>query len=127
MANKGKDSGIKNGKKSSTESSNKPKAKAAVSSKTNGTADEYHEPAFIISADTFTEAKEFFKEVVIEFRKISWPDRAQVIRETWSVLVLVAAITVLVLAFDWVLGNMVFGPLEHYIRLHGGGIGHGSD
>jgi preprotein translocase SecE subunit len=128
MASKGKDSGVKNGKKNSAESNkskeeSKPKGKTAVASKPNTGDEEYHEPAFIISADTFKEAKQFFSEVVVEFRKISWPDRAQVIRETWSVLVLVTVITLLVLGFDWVLGNAVFGPLEHFARLHGAGVG----
>lgn len=69
------------------------------------------------------EAQQFLHEVVIEFRKITWPEKGQVLRETWSVLFLVAVITLMVLGFDWVLGNLVFGPLEHFARLHGGGIG----
>jgi preprotein translocase SecE subunit len=69
------------------------------------------------------EARQFLKEVYIEFNKITWPERSRVIRETYSVLVLVALITVMVLAFDWFLGNAIFGPLEHWARLHGGGIG----
>lgn len=71
----------------------------------------------------FSEARQFIKEVVIEFRKISWPEFRQVVRETWSVLFLVAVITLMVLGFDWVLGNVIFGPLEHFAKLHGGGIG----
>ncbi len=71
----------------------------------------------------FSEARQFIKEVVVEFRKISWPEFRQVVRETWSVLFLVAVITLMVLGFDWVLGNVIFGPLEHFARLHGGGIG----
>lgn len=67
---------------------------------------------------------QFLKEVDVERRKISWPSRDQVIRETYSVLVLVAVITLLVLSFDWLLG-IVFGYLEHFARLHGGGIGKG--
>ncbi|MBI2812131.1 MAG: preprotein translocase subunit SecE, partial [Candidatus Melainabacteria bacterium] len=68
-----------------------------------------------------SEARQFIKEVVIEFRKISWPEFRQVVRETWSVLFLVAVITLMVLGFDWVLGNVIFGPLEHFAKLHGGG------
>jgi preprotein translocase subunit SecE len=71
----------------------------------------------------FTELRQFIKEVIVEFRKISWPEFRQVVKETWSVLFLVAVITLMVLGFDWVLGNVVFGPLEHFARLHGGGIG----
>lgn len=76
------------------------------------------------STNTFTEVRQFLKEVWIEFNKISWPDRQQVIRETWSVLFLVTVITVMVLGFDWVLGHVIFGPLEHWARMHGGGLGH---
>lgn len=71
----------------------------------------------------FTESRQFLKEVAIEFRKISWPEFRQVVRETWSVLFLVAIITLMVLGFDWVLSHFVFGPLEHFARIHGGGIG----
>lgn len=69
---------------------------------------------------------QFLNEVLIEFRKISWPERSQVIRETLSVLVLVALITILVLAFDWVVGKFVFAPLEHWGHIYGIGAGSGT-
>jgi preprotein translocase SecE subunit len=75
--------------------------------------------------DTIGNIFQFLKEVNIERRKISWPAREQVIRETYSVLFLVAVITGLVLGFDWLVGHFIFGPLEHWARLHGGGIGRG--
>ena len=71
------------------------------------------------------EAIQFLKEVRVEFYKITWPELPQVVRETWSVLFLVAAITLMVLGFDWILAQGFFGPLEHWARLHGGGIGSG--
>ena len=61
---------------------------------------------------------QFLKEVRIEYKKINWPDRRQIIQETWTVIILVTFITLLVLAYDWVLGNVVFGPLEHWIKLN---------
>ncbi len=67
-----------------------------------------------------SDSKQFLKEVFIEFRKITWPDRAQVIKETWSVLFLVTAITLMVLGFDWFLGHAVFGPIEHFAKTHHG-------
>ena len=67
---------------------------------------------------------QFLKEVVIEFRKIAWPTRQQVFKETWAVLFLVAAITLMVLGFDWFLSHAIFQPLENFARMHGGGIGH---
>lgn len=68
---------------------------------------------------------QFLKEVVIEFKKITWPERSQIIKETWSVLFLVTAITLMVLALDWVLAHAIFQPLENWLRLHGAGVGHG--
>jgi preprotein translocase SecE subunit len=76
-------------------------------------------------AEGIKDTRQFLKEVVIEFNKITWPERGQVIRETYSVLFLVTMITLMVLCFDWFLGNAIFGPLEHWARLHGGGIGKG--
>lgn len=70
-------------------------------------------------------AMQFLREVAIEHRKITWPDRKQIVKETWSVIFLVAAITVLVLGIDWVLGNAIFGPLEHWARMYGSGVGRG--
>lgn len=70
--------------------------------------------------------QQFLKGVLIEFSKISWPSRGQVIQETTTVLCLVTIITVMVLAFDWFLGHAVFGPIEHWARLHGGGLGSGQ-
>jgi preprotein translocase SecE subunit len=67
----------------------------------------------------------FLQEVWIEFKKVTWPTRDQVFRETCSVLVLVAMLTIMVLAFDWVLAHAFFTPLEDWARLHGGGIGRG--
>ena len=44
-------------------------------------------------------------------------------RETISVLFLVALITVLVWAFDLVVGKFIFAPLEHWGHLYGIGAG----
>lgn len=62
----------------------------------------------------------FLKEVRTEIKKISWPERGQVIKETWSVVVLVTLITFLVLGYDYVLGHFVFGPIEHWAKIHNG-------
>ncbi len=71
-----------------------------------------------------TGVSQFLKEVAIEHRKITWPDRKQVLRETRSVLFLVTAITLIVLGIDWVLGNLIFGPLDHWAKMLGAGVGH---
>lgn len=65
----------------------------------------------------------FLAETLVELRKISWPDRQQVIRETASVILLVCLITVAVLGFDWAVAKAVFEPLDHFARSVGGGIG----
>jgi preprotein translocase SecE subunit len=67
--------------------------------------------------------RQFIKEVVAEFKKITWPAGKEVAQATWSVLALVAVLTLLVLGFDWILAHVAFGPLEHWARLHGGGTG----
>jgi preprotein translocase SecE subunit len=71
------------------------------------------------------QALQFSHEVLVEFRKVTWPARRQVFRETCSVLFLVAAITLMVLGFDWLLSHLVFNPIESWARMHGGGIGRG--
>jgi preprotein translocase SecE subunit len=69
--------------------------------------------------------RQFAKEVIAEFKKISWPAGKEVMQATWSVLALVTILTLLVLGFDYVLAHFAFGPLEHWARLHGGGTGRG--
>jgi preprotein translocase SecE subunit len=75
------------------------------------------------SASSLSQIRQFFSEVAAEFRKITWPPLSQTIRETWSVLFLVTVITLMVLGFDWFLGHAIFSPLEHFARMHGGGVG----
>jgi len=113
------------GKEASGQQKSKPKngndkAQKAQSKESSKKKDE--ESAL---SESLKDIRQFLKEVAIEFKKISWPDRSQVVRETYSVLFLVTIITVMVLGFDWVLGHAVFGPLEHWARLHGGGVGRG--
>ncbi len=79
----------------------------------------------LVMPERINTIRQFLSEVAVEFRKITWPDRVQVMQETYSVLFLVAAITLLVLAFDWLLGKWIFGPLEYFARMHGGGLGRG--
>ncbi len=59
----------------------------------------------------------FLNDVKIEAKKITWPPRSQVINETWSVIVMVAFITFMVLGFDYALGNWIFGPIEHAAKM----------
>lgn len=97
------DSGSGKGQSGSGKSGPSPK-KDAKNQKSNAVAD------FI----------KFLKEVRVEVKKISWPERGQVIKETWSVVVLVTIITFLVLGYDYALGHFVFGPIEHWAKIHNG-------
>jgi len=74
-------------------------------------------------AQSFFGAAQFLNEVRAEARKISWPERSQVVRETMSVLFLVALITVFVWLFDIFLGKFIFAPVEHWGHLYGIGGG----
>jgi preprotein translocase subunit SecE len=66
---------------------------------------------------------QFVKEALLEARKVSWPDRQQVVKETISVIILVGIITSCVLAFDFGIAKVVFEPLDKLARHLGGGIG----
>ncbi len=72
---------------------------------------------------TFTGLIVFINEALVELKKITWPDRQQVIKETLSVIVLVAIITGCVLGFDYGIAKAVFEPLDKLARHLGGGIG----
>lgn len=66
---------------------------------------------------------QFLNDVLQELKKINWPDRKQVLRETLSVIVLVTLITGCVLGFDYAIAKAVFEPLDKFARQMGGGIG----
>ncbi|HEY9870993.1 MAG TPA: preprotein translocase subunit SecE [Candidatus Obscuribacterales bacterium] len=113
--------GQKDARKESGKSSAQAKAKNDQAAKAAAKAKKKDEESEI--GESIKDVRQFLKEVVIEFRKITWPSRRQVIQETWSVLFLVTLITLMVFGFDKVLAMVVFGPLEHWARLHGGGVG----
>jgi preprotein translocase SecE subunit len=66
---------------------------------------------------------QFTTEALMEARKVTWPDRQQVIKETLSVIFLVGVITCCVLGFDFSIAKVVFEPLDKVARHLGGGIG----
>ncbi|MBY0356701.1 MAG: preprotein translocase subunit SecE [Candidatus Obscuribacterales bacterium] len=78
---------------------------------------------FTESNSSIRSLHKFLLDTLIELRKITWPSRQQVIRETGSVIVLVTLITVAVLGFDYALAKVVFEPLDRFARQMGGGIG----
>lgn len=75
------------------------------------------------SASSLLALQKFLADTLLELKKITWPERQQVIRETTSVIFLVALITIAVLGFDYGLSKVVFEPLDHLARQFGGGIG----
>jgi preprotein translocase SecE subunit len=108
---------------------NKPKLVVADSKGSKGSKDSGGSKSMPADKDKkglgeqIKDFQQYLKDVVVEFRKISWPDRSEIGRATLSVLVLVAIITLLVLGFDFILGRAIFGPLDHWVRLHGGLVG----
>jgi preprotein translocase SecE subunit len=78
------------------------------------------EPGF---GEQLAEFVQFLKDTTVEARRITWPSRQQVIKETWSVLVLVTMLTVAVLAFDFGIARTVFEPLDKFAKKAGGGVG----
>lgn len=51
-------------------------------------------------------AQQYLSEVRVEFRKISWPTRRQVLNETIVVLIVVTLLTFLVTGLDWVFAQI---------------------
>jgi preprotein translocase subunit SecE len=51
--------------------------------------------------------REFFHEVLVEFRKVNWPSRPAIINSTAVVLVVAFAIALYLWAADMVLARMV--------------------
>jgi preprotein translocase subunit SecE len=49
------------------------------------------------------DAREFFGDVQVEFKKVTWPTQQQTIAGTVSVVVIVSVITVVLGVFDWML------------------------
>lgn len=121
----------KAGSRPGTDEKSLPEDKGKKVSSTEIVKEEVQKPAIATSASqkesSHNEQSEslvrFLKEVALEFRRVSWPDRQQVLRETLSVLVLVSIITGGVLAFDFAVARAVFEPLDKLARHLGGGIG----
>jgi len=49
----------------------------------------------------------WFRELRSELRKVSWPTRAQILNNTWVVLVVTSVCAVAVWGFDYVAQNIV--------------------
>ena len=49
----------------------------------------------------FSSMKRFFREVVEEMRKVTWPDRPQIVQSTWVILIFVLLVSFIIFVMDW--------------------------
>jgi len=63
-----------------------------------------------------TKAREFFHDVLVEFRKVSWPSRREVTGSTTVVIIVVLVLAVFLFAVDQALSAIVY----QFFRLVGG-------
>jgi len=57
--------------------------------------------------DWVRKAREFFHDVLIEFRKVSWPSRREVVGSTTVVIVVVLVLAVFLAVVDIALSRLV--------------------
>jgi len=51
--------------------------------------------------------KEFIEDVQKEMKKVSWPEREQLINSTFVVVVISAIFTLFIFAADWVISSVI--------------------
>jgi len=61
----------------------------------------------------FARIGKFFKDQKGEMKKITWPSKKQTFNNTKIVLIAVAITSVVVCAFDWLLGLLVSFAVNH--------------
>ncbi len=54
----------------------------------------------------------FFKDIIQELKKVIWPTREQLIKNTVTVLTVCAIIGIIIWFFDWGLSALVAGLLK---------------
>jgi len=59
--------------------------------------------------------KQFFKEVITELKKVTWPSRTEVVGSTIVVVVVTLFIAAVVGAFDYVISRVIDWVLLHTI------------
>ena len=52
-------------------------------------------------ASLVTRTKTFFGEVREEMRKVTWPDRPQLVQSTWVILIFVVIVSAIIFTMDW--------------------------
>jgi preprotein translocase subunit SecE len=53
------------------------------------------------------QTREFFSESMFELRKVVWPTRQEAMRTTGVILVVVAAVSLILAAFDWIIAWLI--------------------
>ena len=67
-------------------------------------------------ASLVARTKTFVGEVRDEMRKVTWPDRPQVINSTWVILVFVLIVSAIIFVMDW----SVRGIIDIIVNVFGG-------
>ncbi len=61
--------------------------------------------------EVLTKVREFFHDVMVEFRRVSWPTRREVVGSTTVVIVMVVILAVFLAAVDnalsWLVGHVL--------------------
>jgi preprotein translocase subunit SecE len=53
------------------------------------------------AASLVARTKTFFGEVRDEMRKVTWPDRPQLVQSTWVILIFVLIVSAIIFVMDW--------------------------
>ena len=52
-------------------------------------------------ASLVARTKTFFGEVRDEMRKVTWPDKPQLVQSTWVILIFVLVVSFIIFVMDW--------------------------
>ena len=67
-------------------------------------------------ASLVARTRTFFGEVRDEMRKVTWPDRPQLVQSTWIILIFVLIVSGIIFVMDW----SVRGIIDIVINVFGG-------
>jgi len=56
---------------------------------------------------TIAGTKRFFGEVRDEMRKVTWPDRPQLVNSTWVILIFVLIVSAIIFVMDWSVSGII--------------------
>ena len=58
-------------------------------------------------ASLVARTRTFFGEVLEEMRKVTWPDRPQLVNSTWVILIFVLIVAGIIFMMDWSVRNVL--------------------